>query len=79
MFHHGWVGQDATARIGYSTHIDAFFQYDETIAIRPSLSYSVLARDGSYVLPFPHSPANKIWLEAAAAFRFGVTNEGAET
>ena len=76
---HGWAGQDATARIGYSTHIDAFFQYDETIAIRSSMSSSVLARAGSFVLPFSHSPANKIWLEAAAAFRFGVTNEGAET
>jgi hypothetical protein len=43
------------------------------------MSSSVLARAGSFVLPFPHSPANKIWLEAAAAFRFGVTNEGAET
>ena len=79
MFHHGWVWRDATARIGYSTHIDAFFQYDETIAIRSSMSSSVLARAGSFVLPFSHSPANKIWLEAAAAFRFGVTNEGAET
>jgi hypothetical protein len=44
------------------------------------LSFGIFpARDGSFVLPFSHSPANKIWLEAAAAFRFGVTNEGAET
>jgi hypothetical protein len=76
----GVAGRDGTNRVFDAYRcILSIRRNDRDLIFLSSLSYSVLARDGSFVLPFSHRPANKIWLEAAAAFRFGLTNEGAET
>ena len=77
----GVAGRDGTNRVFDAYRcILSIRRNDRDLIFLSSLSSYVLARDGCFVFAiFPPQEANKIWLEAAAAFRFGVTNEGAET